>query len=74
MKVEVDLKSMEHDVRLLTTQFDLSPAAAQSLLWLEIQQLEQAARIREFIPLLALKHVKEQLQEWPLLDLVYGLA
>jgi hypothetical protein len=74
MKVEVDLKSIEHDVLLLTKQFALSPAAAHSLLLNEIHQLGQAARVRDFIPLLALKHVKEQLQEWPLFDSVYGLA
>ncbi|MBX3325522.1 MAG: DUF3562 domain-containing protein [Nitrospira sp.] len=74
MGVEVDLKSIEQNVRLLTKQFALSPATAHSLLWNEIQQLEQVARIRDCIPLLALKPVKEQLQEWPLLDSSYGLA
>jgi Protein of unknown function (DUF3562) len=74
MAVEVDLKSMEYDVRMLSEQFALPPAAAHSLLWNEIHQLEEGARIRDFISLLALKHVKEHLQEWPLFDSFYGLA
>ena len=63
MRIEVDLKGIEHDVRLLTKQFALPPAAAHSLLRNEIHRLEQAARIRDFIPLLAMKHVKEELRE-----------
>ncbi len=74
MAVEVALKSMEYDVRMLSERFALPPAAAHSLLWNEVHQLEQGARIRNFIPLLALKHVKEHLQERPLFDSFYGLA
>ncbi|MGC4097908.1 MAG: DUF3562 domain-containing protein [Nitrospira sp.] len=72
--MEAEAKAIEYDISALAKQFALPPAAAHDLLWNEIHQLEQAARIRDFVPLLALKHVKEHLREMPLYDLVYGLA
>jgi hypothetical protein len=74
MTAEVGPKAIEYDVSALAKQFALPPATAQTLLWTEIRQLERAARILDFIPLLALKHVKERLREQPLSDLVSGLA
>jgi|GEM_PF-4257210 len=70
----VEPNAIEYDIRVLAKQFALPPAAAHTLLWREIHQLEQAARIRDFIPLLALKHVMEHLREQPTFDLFYGLA
>jgi len=67
-------KSIEYDIRLLAKEFALPLTAAHNLLWDEIHLLEQAARVRDFIPLLALKHVREQLREQPHSDLLYGLA
>jgi Protein of unknown function (DUF3562) len=74
MPVGVEPKSIEHDIGALAKQFALSPAAAHALLWNEIHYLAQSARIQDFIPLLALKHVKEHLRERPFSDLSYGLA
>jgi hypothetical protein len=74
MPVGIEPKSIEHDIAALARQFALPPASAHTLLWNEIQRLEQTARIPDFIPLLALKHVKEHLREGPLSDWFYGLA
>ena len=74
MTIQVEPKGIEYDIASLAKQFALSPSIAQSLLWNEIHLLEHAARVRDFIPLLALKHVKERLREQSLSDLPYGFA
>jgi len=74
MTVGVEPKAIEHDIYMLARQFALPSAVAHDLLWNEIHQLEQAARILDFIPLLALKHVKEHLREQSFSDLFYGFA
>ncbi len=74
MSIEIEPRAIEHNIGALAKQFALPPAAAQTLLWTEIRRLEHAARILDFIPLLALKHVKERLRERPLSDVVFGLA
>ncbi len=74
MPIGTEPKSIEHDIGALAKQFALSSASAHTLLWDEIQRLEQTARIHDFIPLLALKHVKEHLRGDPFPDLPYGLA
>lgn len=74
MGVGFEPKAIQYDVATLAKQFGLPPTLAQSLLQNEIQSLEHAARVRDFIPLLALKHVKERLQEQSSPDLSAGLA
>ena len=70
----VETKAIDYDIRDLAKQFVLPLTEAHDILWTEIRHLEQAARIRDFVPLLALKHVKEQLRDRPPNDLTYGLA
>ncbi len=74
MSVGVELKAIEYDIAALAKQFALPHITAHSLLWNEIHQLEHTARIRDFIPLLALKHVKEHLREPSFSYLPYGFA
>lgn len=73
MLEKAEAKAVEYDIRDLAKQFALPPAEAHDMLWNEIHQLERASRIREYVTLLALKHVKEQLRDHTN-DLVYGLA
>ena len=73
MLEQAEAKAVEYDIRDLAKQFALLPAQAHDLLWNEIHHLEQAARIREYVTLLALKHVKEHLRESSN-DLIFGLA
>ena len=58
----VEHRSLEPDIQKLATQFAVSTAEVHEVLRGELQQLEQAARIRDFVPLLAIKHVKELLR------------
>ncbi|MBX3328411.1 MAG: DUF3562 domain-containing protein [Nitrospira sp.] len=74
MTVGVEPRTIEYDIDALAKQFALPLTAAHTLLWAEIHHLEHLARIHDFIPLLALKHVKERLRERPFSDLLYGLA
>ncbi len=74
MSAEAESKAIEYDISALVRQFALSPAEAHDILWNEIHELERAARIRDFVPVLALKHVKEFLRSSPPSDLIYGLA
>ena len=74
MAIEIEPKTIEQDIAALTKEFALPPTTAQSLLWNEIHLLEHAARVRDFIPLLALKNVKERLRDQSFSDLPYGFA
>jgi len=74
MAIHIEPKGIEYDIASLAKQFALPPTIAQSLLWNEIHLLEHAARVRDFIPLLALKHVKERLREQSFSDLSCGFA
>jgi len=65
MVSQVETKAIEYDVRDLAKRFALPPAEAHDMLWDEIHHLEQAARIHDFVPVLALKHVKEYLRDRP---------
>jgi hypothetical protein len=68
------IKVLEEDVRVLATQFVLDPSEAYDLLFNEIRHLESRARIQDFIPVLALKHVKARLRAHPPQSLIYGFA
>lgn len=74
MAIHIEPKTLEVDIAVLAKEFALPPAVAHTLLWSEIHLLESAAHIRDFIPLLALKHVKERLREQSLSDVPYGFA
>jgi hypothetical protein len=65
MVSQVETKVIEYDVRDLAKRFAMPPSEAHDMLWNEIHQLEQAARIQDFVPVLALKHVKEHLRDRP---------
>lgn len=73
MLEQAGAKAVEYDIQDLVKEFALLPSEAHDMLWNEIHQLERASRIREYVTLLALKHVKEQLRD-NTNDLVYGLA
>lgn len=64
-ELEIKGKGIEHDVSALATQFAISTSKAHDLLWDEIHALEQVARIRDFVLILALKHVKDHLRDQP---------
>ena len=72
--VSQTIKVIEEDARVLATQFVLDPADAYDLLLKEIRHLEERARIQDFIPLLALKHVKARLRAHSPQSLIYGFA
>jgi hypothetical protein len=74
MVATIEMKAIEFDIQDLARQFALSPAETHDMLWNEIHYLEQAARIQDFVPLLALKHVKQSLRENPPEDVIFGLA
>ena len=59
---ELNIINLEHDIRALATQFAVSTAEVNEIVCAELVQLGQAARIRDFVPLLAIKHVKELLR------------
>jgi len=61
MADELNIKNLEHDVRALANQFALPTAEVQFILWSEIHQLERGVRIRDFVRVLAVKHVKDSL-------------
>ena len=61
MADELNIKNLEHDIRALANQFALSTTEVQFILWSEIHQLEREARIRDFVRILAVKHVKDSL-------------
>jgi hypothetical protein len=63
--LEIKGKGIEHDISALATQFALPTSKAHDLLWDEIHDLEQVARIRDFVLILALKHVKDHLRDRP---------
>lgn len=65
MVVAIETKAIDYDIKDLAKQFALPTSEAQAMLWNEIHDLEQAARIQEYVPLLALKHVKELLRDRP---------
>ncbi len=65
MVAVIETKAIEYDIRDLAKQFALPPSEAHDMLWDEIHQLERAARIQDYVPLLALKHVKEYLRHRP---------
>lgn len=70
----IAIKTIEDDARALAKQFALLPSEAHDMLVNEIHHLEQLARIQDFVPLLALKHVKDHLRDTPNDLLTYGLA
>lgn len=70
----IAIKTIEDDARALAKQFGLLPSEAHDILLNEIHHLEQLARIRDFISLLALKHVKNHLRDRPPNDLTHGFA
>lgn len=61
----VDTKAIEYDVSDLAKWFALTPSEAHDILWKEIHLLDQVARIPDYVPVLALKYVKEHLRDRP---------
>ena len=61
MADELNNKNLEHDIRALANQFALPTAEVHLILWTEIHHLQREARIRDFVPILAVKHVKDSL-------------
>lgn len=57
--------NLDHDIDAMAKQFALPASEVSKILWSEIHQLEGDARIREFLPLLAVKHVKAVLRSRP---------
>ena len=57
-----ELRSVEHDINAIAQQFSLPVSEVHDIVWDEIHSLEQRARIRDFIPLLAAKEVKAVLR------------
>lgn len=54
-------QGMEFDIRELAKAFEVSAVDVHNLLWDQIHQLEATARIRDYVPQLAIKHVKDYL-------------
>ena len=53
---------LDHDINAMAKQFALPASKVYEILWGEIRNLEGVARIREFLPLLAIKRVKDDLR------------
>ena len=56
------MQGVDHDIKTIAEQFSLSVSEVHAILLSEIHHLERSARIRDFIPLLAIKQVKESLR------------
>jgi hypothetical protein len=56
------IQNLDRDINAMAKQFALPASEVSAILWGEIRHLERAARIRDFLPLLAIKHVKEVLR------------
>jgi hypothetical protein len=65
MPDEQKLQNFEHDIDAMAKQFALPTSVIHDILWSEIHDLERAARITDFVPVLALKHVKDTLRRRP---------
>ena len=62
MLPQLEIRGIEYDIQTLAQQFSLPIKEAHDILWGEIHHLETQARIRDFVPLLAIKEVKESLR------------
>lgn len=58
---ETTMQPLERDIAAMAKQFALSVSEVHAILC-EVRHLERAARIRDFLPLLAMKHVKDVLR------------
>lgn len=57
-----ELRTVEQDINAIAREFSVPISEIHNILWDEIHSLEQQARIRDFIPLLAAKAVKAVLR------------
>ena len=62
MLQQTKIQLLDHDVNAMAKQFALPASKVYEILWGEIRHLERVARIREFLPLLAFKHVKDDIR------------
>jgi Protein of unknown function (DUF3562) len=59
-------QNLDHDINAIAKQFALPVSQVSEMLWDEIHHLEGTARIREFLPLLAIKHIKDVFRRRPI--------
>lgn len=60
---QLKMESLAKDVKDIADNFSCPIAEVDQILSGEIQYLEQGAHIKEFVPLLAIKRVKDRLRE-----------
>lgn len=65
MLQQTKIQNLDHDVHAMAEQFALPVSEVYEILRGEIRHLEDDARIRDFLPLLAMKHVKDVLRRRP---------
>jgi Protein of unknown function (DUF3562) len=58
----IERAMIEQDMKDIAEEFSLPISEVDQTLKAEMQRLEQRARIRQFVPLLAIKGVKESLR------------
>jgi Protein of unknown function (DUF3562) len=63
MPDERNMQVIEHDITAMAKQFAVAPSEVHDILCTEMHHLESAARIKNFVPLLAVKHVKDALRK-----------
>ena len=65
MLQQTKIQSLNHDINAMAKQFALPASEVSDILWSEIRHGEGAARIRDFLPVFAIKHVKDVLRRRP---------
>ena len=65
MLQQTKIQNLDRDIDAMAKQFALPASEVHDIVWTEIHHLEGEARIRDFLPLLAIKHVKDVLRSRP---------
>jgi hypothetical protein len=65
MLQQTKIQNLDHDIAAMAKQFAVPASEVSEIVWGEIRHLEGEARIRDFLPLLAIKHVKDVLRSRP---------
>jgi hypothetical protein len=65
MPQQSKIQNLEHDIDAVAKEFALPASEVYEIVRGEIRHLEGEARIRDFLPLLAIKYVKEELRHRP---------
>jgi len=57
------IQNLDREIDAMAKQFALPASEVSKIVWTEIHHLEGESRVRDFLPLLAIKHVKDELRK-----------